>query len=142
MDVFLLIVTIVIAILLLYANIYWFILYSHPEEKGIAQKIGYKILIISAMTLCWAQILVLPLDVSNSRGTGGQMNMNIFWKIIYVLVFLYISVIIPAGIFLYEQDEEMSCKKRTCDLICKVGIFFVVIVLLLLLFWGTCKEVD
>ena len=68
------------------------------------------------MTLAWAQVLMLPLDVSNARyfkitvrGSGGQLNMAIFWQVIYIALAVFIVVIIPACTFYYEADDEWSC---------------------------------
>ena len=68
------------------------------------------------MTLAWAQVLMLPLDVSNARliindirGFGGDINMAIFWQIIYISLAVFVVIIIPACTYYYEADDEWSC---------------------------------
>lgn len=60
------------------------------------------------MTLAWAQVLMLPLDVSNSRGEGGGIDMKLFWFIIYISTAGFLLIIIPSIIYYYEADEEWT----------------------------------
>lgn len=61
------------------------------------------------MTLSWAQVLMLPLDVSNTRGEGGDIDMKLFWFIVYLATAVMILIIIPALIYWYEADPDWSC---------------------------------
>jgi hypothetical protein len=63
------------------------------------------------MILAWAQVLMLPLDVSNVRGTGGGIDMQLFWFIIYLSTAVFIAVILPCLIFWYEADPDWSCVR-------------------------------
>lgn len=65
-DVFLIIVTIVLTILLIAANFYLLALYCHKDDKGWGAATYCKVMVILGMTLCWAQILMLPLDIANT----------------------------------------------------------------------------
>ncbi len=60
------------------------------------------------MLLAWAQVLMLPLDVSNNRGFGGNINMRLFWFIVYIATAVFLLIIIPAIIYYYEADEEWT----------------------------------
>jgi hypothetical protein len=60
------------------------------------------------MTLAWAQVLMLPLDVSNLRGFGGGIDMKLFWFIIYIATGVFVLFIIPALIYYYEADDEWT----------------------------------
>ena len=43
------------------------------------------------------------------RGSGGNINMAVFWQIIYISLAVFVVVIIPACTFYYEADDEWSC---------------------------------
>ncbi len=60
------------------------------------------------MTLSWAQVLMLPLDVSNMTGFGGGIDMKLFWFIVYIITGVFVLFIIPTLIYFYEADEEWS----------------------------------
>jgi hypothetical protein len=59
------------------------------------------------MALSWGQVLMLPLDVSNSWTNEG-LRMDLFWKIVYISTVAYIYVIIPALNTWYEADPDWS----------------------------------
>lgn len=60
------------------------------------------------MALCWAQVLMLPLDVSNITGFGGGIDMKLFWFIIYIITGCLVIIDIPALIYYYEADEDWT----------------------------------
>ena len=68
--------------------------------------------------------------------------MNLLWQITYVIVFIYITFVIPFMIFMYETDEDDSCYKKFTSIMCKMVCLTAVAYALSLLFWGTCKEVN
>lgn len=63
------------------------------------------------MFLSWAQVLCLPLDVSNSRGVGGGFRMDLIWEFIYAATAIYLIFINPALSYYYEADEDDSFVK-------------------------------
>lgn len=77
MDIFLIVLTSVIAIILLACNFYFLVYYLDPSEKGFADSVVSKLIILIGLMLAWAQILTLPLDVSNSGGNGGGLDIDI-----------------------------------------------------------------
>ena len=58
------------------------------------------------MILAWAQVLMLPLDVSNARGEGGGIDMKLFWFIIYMASAIWVFVVIPFMKNYLEADED------------------------------------
>jgi anti-sigma-K factor RskA len=50
-------------------------------------------------------MLVLPLDVGNYRA-GSNVNMKIFWYIIYMTSAIFVTIILPLALFYYESDED------------------------------------
>ena len=63
------------------------------------------------MTLSWAQVLMLPLDVSNNSGQGGDIDMQLFWFIVYICTAAFVLIIIPMLIFFYEADADWTFVK-------------------------------
>ena len=66
MDVLLIISCIIISVLLFVVNFYILVIYSHPDDRGWGVSLFCRILVIVGLTLSWAQVLMLPLDVSNT----------------------------------------------------------------------------
>lgn len=105
-DVWLIIVTIVMGVVLLAASFYLYVVYCHPEDKGFGSKIYFKLIVITSFFLCGALVLSLPMDVANSRGEGGGLRVDVLVKIIFLLMFIFIIFLLPFSIFLYETDDE------------------------------------
>lgn len=61
------------------------------------------------MFLSWAQVLCLPLDVSNARSGEGGFRMDLIWEVVYASTAIYILFINPALSYYYEADEDDSC---------------------------------
>jgi hypothetical protein len=59
------------------------------------------------MGLAWGQVLMLPLDVSNSWNKE-DLRMDLFWIIVYISTVVYIFIIIPVLNSWYEADTEWS----------------------------------
>eukprot|EP00826_Nyctotherus_ovalis_P011973 TRINITY_DN1311_c0_g1_i7.p3 TRINITY_DN1311_c0_g1~~TRINITY_DN1311_c0_g1_i7.p3 ORF type:complete len:194 (-),score=53.83 TRINITY_DN1311_c0_g1_i7:1092-1673(-) len=133
-DVFLLIVVILLAIILVGVNIYLLIYYSHPDDQGFGESVYPKIIVVLGLTLAFAQILILPLDVSNARGDGADFRIDIFWQVVLIIVACYIVFIAPFSLFLYEADDEDSCGAKLCH---AIKMEFFVIVILVILFLAT-----
>ena len=84
-----------------------------------------------SLILTWAQTLALPLDVSNSRGSGAGLDMDIFWQIEYMTIFIFIIFLLPAAMFFSESNEDESFWSRLCYTI-KHMIFVLIVVGLVL----------
>lgn len=67
MDAFLIIVCIIIAILMMIVNFYLLVIYSHPDDRGWGVSLYCRGLVLVGFTLSWAQVLMLPLDVANTK---------------------------------------------------------------------------
>jgi len=110
MDVFLIICTILIGLGLFGVSFYLLAIYCHPDDNGIGTHILLKILVIFGLALSWAQVLMVPLDVANAR-SGGGLDMQTFWFVIYASIALMITILLPFAIFLYETDEDKNIVK-------------------------------
>ncbi len=132
MDVFMLVMTIILAVLLLVTNIYLLAYYCHPDDRGFGNAWICKFVVVVGMTLAWAQVLMLPLDVSNSRDFGGGIRMDLFWMIIYLSTAVFILVIIPALTYYYESDPEWTLwEKLKYSFWYLLATIFVVLIILL-----------
>lgn len=107
-DVFLLIVVIILSVLLVVTSIYLLAHYCHPDDKGFGSGLICKIVVVAGLTLSWAQVLMLPLDVANVRGLGGEIRMDVMWQIVYVSIGVFIIFVIPICSYFYESDPDWS----------------------------------
>ena len=127
---------IIIAIALIIANIYLLAYYCHPDDKGTLMGIITKVIVVLGLTLSWAQVLMVPLDVSNNRSFGGGINMQLFWYIIFIASVIYILLIFPITTGLYESDPDSTCCDKFKSFICCfICVLFVIAALALILFF-------
>lgn len=115
-------------------------MYSHPDDNK--DWIGWlgRIIIIAGSCIVLGLVLLLPLDIANSRGTGGGMNIDLLYEILLILYFIFLVFLIPYTMMLYETDEDKPFMARVCRAFC-YEIFFIIIVLALsFLAYGAMKE--
>jgi len=60
---------------------------------------------------------MLPLDVANTRGVGGDLPMKELWYFTYLCISLMMFLLIPFASFYYETDDEKGMKTRFCQAI-------------------------
>ncbi|CAD8086320.1 unnamed protein product [Paramecium primaurelia] len=136
MDVFLIIIVCVLALLLMYVNVYLLALYCHPEDGGFGSSFFCKIVVVLGLTLSWCQTLMLTLDVTNERNQQG-LDMHLCWIIIYISVFVMLVFLIPIAIFYYESDDEKPiCQRITLTLVQEFMVLvFAFLTIFLTYFW-------
>lgn len=127
-----LVMTIILAVLLLLANIYLLAYYCHPDDRGFGSALICKIVVVIGMSLSWAQVLMLPLDVSNSRGFDSAIRMDLFWQIVYLATAAMIVFVIPLLTHIYEADPEWSCWERTKYSLCYFFATVIVVIVILI----------
>ena len=93
-DIFMLIMVIVLAVIIVIVNIYLLAYYCTEEDSDFGAGLFTKIVAILGMTIGLGQICLLPLDVANTRGEGGDFRMDILWKIAYILIGVFVFFII------------------------------------------------
>lgn len=141
-DAWLIVVTVISIILMLAINIYLFIMYSHPDDLKSASGWFSRIVIVFGSALGWGLVLMLPLDVANSRGDGGGFNMELFYMIMFIIFFAFIVVIAPFTLFYYESDDEKSFFGRLCyALWMEIGVAIVTIILVFIAY-GAMRKTD
>ncbi len=141
-DTWMIIFTVVVCVLMLAVTIYLFILYSHPDDKYFGMAWWARIVIVSGYFIVWAFILLLPLDVANSRGEGGNFNMEFLYQLMFILYFVYIVAILPMTLLLYQSDDEKSLISRICSVLCQEVIIIVVVAVLSLIAWGFLRTMN
>lgn len=107
-DIFLLVIIILLSLVLIITNIYLLAYYCHPDDRGFGSGLLCKLIVILGMTLSWAQVLMLPLDVANIRGNGGEIRMDMLWQIMYISLATMVIVVIPTCSYYYEADPEWT----------------------------------
>lgn len=141
-DIITIIMIVLVSISLLITNVYILAYFSHPDDKGSCRGWLLKIIVIIGLTLAWCQDLMLPLDVSNNRTFGGNLNMKILWYITFISTIVYVMIIFPISSSLYEADEEWTfCEKFRHSLCCFfiTLFFFVTMTVILYITIGTVE---
>lgn len=131
LDIFMLVMMIILCIVLLIISLYLLVYYCHPDDAGFGSGLVCKIFAILGLSVCWAQVLLLPLDVSNTRGTGGGLRMDIIWQIVYIVIACFVFIIIPLLTSFYECDPDWTCCEKITNGFC---FFITEIVVVSLLF--------
>jgi hypothetical protein len=63
--------------------------------------------------LAECQILILPLDLINSR-EDTNVDLFVFWQVIYMSALFMCVIILPFAYFFYETEEDLDYKTRFC----------------------------
>jgi LMBR1 domain-containing protein 1 len=124
---------IVLSIIIIFVNIYLLAYYCATDDNDFKGAIFLKITAVLGMFIGLAQVCLLPLDVSNTRGDGGDFRMDLIWQIIYLVIAVFVFAIIPLEIAIYESDPDWTCKQKLsntfCFFICEVivvGLLFLI----------------
>ena len=132
-DIFMLVIVIVLSIIIIFVNIYLLAYYCATDDNDFKGAIFLKIKAVLGMFIGLAQVCLLPLDVSNTRGEGGDFRMDLIWQITYLVITVFVFVIIPLEIAIYESDPDWTCKQKLsntfCFFICEVvvvGLLFLI----------------
>jgi len=132
-DIFMLVMVIVLSIIIILVNIYLLAYYCTTDDNDFKCAIFLKITAVLGMFIGLAQVCLLPLDVSNSRGEGGEFPMDMIWQITYLVIAVFVFVIIPLEIAAYECDPDWTCKQKFtnsfCFFVCEiivVGLLYII----------------
>lgn len=139
-DVWLIVVTVIAFIIMILLNLYVLAVYLHPDDKGFVNGIFEKIIIILGSTLLWSFVLILPLDIANSRGEGAGLNIEVAYQILFIIYLVFLVFVLPMVLFFYETDEENSCIGRFCKALVYTVVIAVIVLILGLLAWGLLKK--
>jgi hypothetical protein len=112
-DPFLLTLTLVLTILMIIGNLYFLAHYSHYADSGFGSSAACKFIIMVAFMLAECQLLLLPLDLINTR-ENTNVDMFVFWQVIYMSSLFMMVVFLPFAYFFYETEEDNDYKTRFC----------------------------
>ncbi len=141
-SVWLIIITIIVSVLLLGINLYLFVLYSHKDDnKDIIGWIG-RIVVIAGNFVNFALVLLIPLDVANSRGDGGGFNMDKLFMAVLIIHFLFLVFFIPVTLFLYESDDEQTFLTRLCQALFYEIFLAIIVIVLAFIAYGGMRSSD
>ena len=125
-DIFMLVMVIALAVIIIIINIYLLAYYCAEDDNEFGSGTFAKIIAVLGMFIGLGQVCLLPLDVSNTRGDGGEFRMDIIWKITYILIVIFVFFIIPLAISIYECDPDWSfCQKISnsfCFFACEIVV--------------------
>ena len=130
-DIFMLVMVIVLSIIIIFINIYLLAYYCATDDNDFKCAIIFKITAVFGMFIGLGQVCLLPLDISNTRGDGGEFRMDIIWQITYLVITIFVFVIIPLEIAIYESDPDWTCKQKLGNTFC---FFFCEVIVIGLLF--------
>ena len=117
-DIFMLVMIIILSILILFINLYLLAYYCTENEENYGTGIITKLIIILGMFIAIGNICLVPLDVSNTAGEGGNFRMDLIWKITYILICSFGFFIIPFAISVYENGPNLTFKQKFGKLFC------------------------
>ena len=131
-DIFMCILVIAMAVILLIVGIYILAYYCSEDDSEFGTSTICKIAAILGMMIGWGQILLLPLDVSNTRLEDGKFRMDIIYQILYIVIGCFIFFILPLLISVYECDPEWTTCEKFKNSIC----FFIAEIVVIALIFG------
>lgn len=86
--------------------------FSHPDDKNEA--IFPKIVVIFGLFLAFTSVLIMPYDIANTRGSGGNLRVDVLWQIVYVILAIMVFGVIPFAYFFYENDMDPDRANKSC----------------------------
>eukprot|EP00916_Digyalum_oweni_P006925 GHVL01011824.1.p1 GENE.GHVL01011824.1~~GHVL01011824.1.p1 ORF type:complete len:516 (-),score=48.93 GHVL01011824.1:435-1982(-) len=108
-----LIVTIVVAVIVfILINVKMLFYYESEDDRSIGKSILTKGMIVVSLLLAWMLIILLPLDVYNSRPSPGGLDMHTCWIVFYLTILVFLLGPIPFCSFYYEADSDSRVTTR------------------------------
>ena len=139
-DVWLIIVTIVCFLLMVILNIFTMLYYLHPDDKGFINGCFEKVIIVVGSTVLWAFVLLLPLDIANSRGDGSGFNIETVYVILFIIYLCFLVILLPFVSFFYDTDTDNTCCIRFFKSLIYTILMAVIVIILGLIAWGIVNK--
>ncbi|KAI8805368.1 LMBR1-like membrane protein [Cladochytrium replicatum] len=112
-DIALVITSVVFAVLIILAAVYFLVYFQHPDDKWVAW--FPKIVVVLCISLAAYNIFLLPLDVANQRGEfyRSAIPMTQIQLAFYIATTVISIVAVPFTVFYYEgiDDSDESDEK-------------------------------
>ncbi len=138
-NIFIVVASVVVSVLVFLSVGYLVVLYAHPDERDFKNSLVYKLFVVSAadqvagFTLGVLQVLLIPLDVENARSDFG-FDMYYLWSVSLYTNAVFMVLLIPFLLFFYETDNEANVVAsahqvtRIADSLCSYLLFIGVFV--------------
>jgi len=118
-DVFLLIFVVVIIAVAIGVSVRVLLHYQEEDDSRFAGMLCKTIIVIS-LTLAWFVILLLPIDVRNSRPVQGVIDMQAMWMGTFITLAVFVVVVVPGAMFWHEIEDDSDVKKKKCYVACRL----------------------
>ena len=127
-NVFLIVVTVVAALMIAAVTVYLLAAFSHPEDR--MQAWFPKIVVCCSIFVAIITVLMFPLDVANRQACSDRilfsdcdltLPMKEMWYGVYIANIVLVYLVTPFTLFYYEADSELcvpASARRFCDLAC------------------------
>lgn len=125
-----------LSIMLIITSIYLLAYYCHPDDSEFGAGTLCKVFVVIGLGIAWGQILLLPLDVSNSRGTGGGIRMDTIYLIVYIAIAVFAFVILPLLTAIYESDPDDTCVSKLLGTFCFFISSLIIVCLAFIIFYA------
>lgn len=145
-DVFLIITAAVLAAIVFGLVMVLLVNFVHPDD--VNQALVPKVVCVFALWLAFCSVLVLPFDVANQRGEGGDLRVDVLWQIIYITDAVLLALVVPYAFFFYESDVDAAdskarcCAKQGCMALQWTLGFFITFTLILLILFFTLADAE
>jgi magnesium-transporting ATPase (P-type) len=100
---------IIFSVLVVYC-LYYIGYYAHPGETEFGRLAISRLVIAFGIILAYLQILTVQFDVFASDSLA--INTNFFWYILQLSQLVYVFIICPVGILIYESDDTLPACRR------------------------------
>lgn len=106
-DIILVITSVVFALLVTIAAIYFVVYFQHPNDKTVAW--FPKGVVVASLSLAAWNVFLLPLDVANQKGlldpNAGSLPMDKLTLGFYATSIILVIVVIPFTSYFYEGED-------------------------------------
>eukprot|EP00927_Polykrikos_kofoidii_P085490 TRINITY_DN9316_c1_g1_i1.p1 TRINITY_DN9316_c1_g1~~TRINITY_DN9316_c1_g1_i1.p1 ORF type:complete len:527 (+),score=81.84 TRINITY_DN9316_c1_g1_i1:163-1743(+) len=121
-DLFLLIMIVAVIGFAVAVNVKVLLYYQETEGSRFARSIFCKVIIVVSMTLAWVVNLLLPIDVRNSRGGSGMLDMVTFWVATFITLAVFAVLVVPGAMFYHEVEGDDLVKRKRNHVLCNLGL--------------------
>ncbi|EZG55995.1 putative LMBR1-like protein [Gregarina niphandrodes] len=91
----------------------WFVYhYCHPDDLKYNQGILAQVVVIFGFQIAYLSFCLVATDAYNER-FEGQFNMSYCWKLVYLMIVIYLSIVLPLAVFYYEADSDPRITKTS-----------------------------
>lgn len=146
---FIILVTVVVAILVLAVCIYILVDYSHPEDRN--QAWFPKIVVVFSLWLAICSVLMFPLDVANNAACSTSISptsctytlpMAQLWMAVFIANIVLAFAIIPFTLFFYEADSDFTFFQKIKSAIIWTLLFIIILAVLITILYALVGYVE